>query len=287
MGFVPVGVGPSSATTPVSTPDPSFGDFPSNTNMSWSGTAGTSTNYGDNLATMQGELVGAGYYKSNDMSEADGKFGQHTAAAFSQLQSDLNAAGVYSGPTNGQFNNSVTQGLNSLKQNGIPAGLDPATTQRLQSLMQTATPVTVTAAAPPPIETTSAPISATLSPSSFDPSTAATRPQAISTPAPPAAQDTGNQRINATVAFLGSHVNTQQLTQQLGHTPTTADFETACANLADNLRAQPNTRQILSAYAGNSLGFNPMHNSEADVDNFLGGVSGQLRKAAAVNYLSQ
>ncbi len=110
MAISPVGIG--SSPSAISTPDPSFGDFPSNTNMSWSGTPGTSTNYGDNLATMQGELVGAGYYKSNDMNEADGKFGPaHRGGFLAAGQSDLTAAGVYSGPTNGQLNNSVTQGL--------------------------------------------------------------------------------------------------------------------------------------------------------------------------------
>ncbi|MBK7862654.1 MAG: peptidoglycan-binding protein [Archangiaceae bacterium] len=253
----------SSGSTPVittRTPDsidrqaPAYRELPVNYRIGWNGKKWTEG--GEKLKSLQNDLVHAGYYGNKSYkAEVDGLFGPQTQAAVTGLQQDLIAAHLYSGEASGTFDPATAQALAQMSRiDGLPEDLDAAAARRLSRFFSSSqadvkakvelSDTFEPAKAPPPVV--------------IDPGT-----------------DTGEQRINATVTALSQKVDMTAIAGADGQV-SPEEFQLAIADLAAKMQAAPDSREQLAEIGQGQLGFDPMHNSEADVDNFLGQLHDQL-----------
>jgi hypothetical protein len=248
-----------------SSTDTGYRDLQSNTKMAFSGTV---QDYGDQLKPIQNDLVNAGYYPSNDYTtEVDGKFGPKTNAAVTQLQSDLTAAGLFKGDASGAVDGKLATALAQLKQKGVPQGVSPEIAARLQKFTQSA------GAAPAPMRSND---TSAFTPGASNKPAVSLNPQGQ--PVNATGQDQGEDRIQKMITVLGNAVDMNAIAGPDGKV-TQAAYQHAVAQLASSLASQPNTRETLAMIGKDKLGFDPMKNSEAEVDNFLSLVSKQLDAA--------
>jgi hypothetical protein len=228
----------------------------------------TIQNFGDKLKGLQNDLFNSGYYAgSNYGTEVDGKLGPKTNTAIKNLQNDLVAAGFLpQGSANGVFDPAqMGPALSKLMQQGVPDVVAPDIMQRLSRFIQSA------GQAPAQMPASNAQSTFTQAGSS---------PVALNTPgATPAgapAADQGDQRIQNTLKMLDNIVQQRGIQTADGHQPTQADYQTAIAQVARELAAEPNTPDLLAQLGKGQLGFDPTHNSDSEVDKFLNMIADQV-----------
>jgi hypothetical protein len=226
-------------------------------------------NLGDKLTGLQNDLFNSGYYQgSNYGTEVDGKLGPKTNNAIKSLQNDLVSAGFLpQGSATGAFDPAqMGAAISKLMQQGVPDVVSPDIMQRLSRFIQSA------GQAP-------AQMPASTAQSSFT-QAAGSNPVALNTPAatPAAAPaaDPGEARIQNTLKMLDNIVQQRGIQTADGHAPTQADYQTAVAQVARELAAEPNTPDLLAQLGKGQLGFDPTHNSDSEVDKFLNMIADQV-----------